>query len=216
MIEEVEAASDWWCNQLRRSVQSNELVEAFRRSLTDLILRRFQGHWYEDNIQRGSGFRSICFDNKMDPLISRAAESVGIQKIETLLNHTRHLMMFVNPGEVKLMNLAGNHRSKSLLIFQRGKGRLNHDLMEIKSKEVDSEPAASDSGSDSDDSIPSAPSTLIHYPKTKGSSSSYASHVSIQPMPHHASHMPPPHFISVSQSMHPSHMNMHYVNHLRT
>jgi len=42
----------------------------------------------------------------MDTAIRKAARIAGLEDVETLLLHVRHTIMFVNPGEVKIQNVA--------------------------------------------------------------------------------------------------------------
>lgn len=85
------------------------------------MTERYTGHWYEEDRLRGSGFRSISFDNRLDPVLVAAAKRAGIdskllsaKELDTdvdkvmvkLLDRARGKIMFINPGEVKVANAA--------------------------------------------------------------------------------------------------------------
>jgi hypothetical protein len=71
-----------------------------------LLTAKFTGHWYPEDPARGSGFRAIANDCRLDALFAVAAREAGLPDIERLLHHTRPSIMFVNPGVVKVRNLA--------------------------------------------------------------------------------------------------------------
>mmetsp|Transcript_33375 Transcript_33375/g.65045 ORF Transcript_33375/g.65045 Transcript_33375/m.65045 type:complete len:134 (-) Transcript_33375:262-663(-) len=55
---------------------------------------------------KGCAYRSLSYDSRVDPLLRKAAEEAGIkQSIEELLSGSRYIM-FINPGAVKLRNVA--------------------------------------------------------------------------------------------------------------
>ncbi len=89
------------------------------------MTEKYAGHWYTNNCERGSGYRSVSFDHRLDPCLLKAAKNAGIevvggymcvyvcvceieslvrtgglllQTIEKLLEHSRGKIMFVNPG----------------------------------------------------------------------------------------------------------------------
>jgi hypothetical protein len=96
------------------------LGNSFKTSLLAEISRKFADHWYPDSPIRGSAFRSISFSTRLDPLLKKAGESVGLQvrdlqlqtiddllmlsrvsqNVEKMLLSARNCTMFVNPGEV--------------------------------------------------------------------------------------------------------------------
>lgn len=98
------AAAKWWVAQLRKSKEKNanldaQLLEKFQRALCEEMRRKYKGHWYKDKPRRGSAYRSISFDHRMDPLLQRAAATCGMRDLPYLLKAARHRIVFVNPGE---------------------------------------------------------------------------------------------------------------------
>lgn len=46
--------------------------------LQDLLVKRFEGHWYPDEPHRGCAYRALISTvSQLDPLLMRAAESTG-------------------------------------------------------------------------------------------------------------------------------------------
>ena len=72
MYEEVNAAAIWWTNQLKLPAA---LLKSFHNALSDEMLNRFTGHWYEDDRLRGSAYRSVSYLRRMDGMLCRAAQS---------------------------------------------------------------------------------------------------------------------------------------------
>mmetsp|Transcript_28061 Transcript_28061/g.49467 ORF Transcript_28061/g.49467 Transcript_28061/m.49467 type:complete len:150 (+) Transcript_28061:186-635(+) len=69
-------------------------------------MERCKGHWHVGNPLRGCAYRSLSYDSRVDPLLRKAAEVAGIKtSIEELLSGSRYIM-FINPGSVKLRNVA--------------------------------------------------------------------------------------------------------------
>jgi hypothetical protein len=106
MKKEIKAASSWWRGQLAKKITVVKQLEEFQRHFEDMLQSRYEGHWYVSDPLRGSAFRSISFDQRLDPLLTRTAKAAGIENIEILLSHVRYQVMFVNPGCVKVCNLA--------------------------------------------------------------------------------------------------------------
>lgn len=102
MKAEVEAAANWWSEQLSVSVGNEKMLEKFKLSLTEFIMLQVQDHWYPEDPLKGSAHRSIDFSVRLDPLLKRAGDKVGVQGLDKLLVHTRFTTMFINPGQVRL------------------------------------------------------------------------------------------------------------------
>lgn len=104
MKEEIEAAALWWVRQLEKTTSNRQALEIFKKTMEKIMQERYTGHWYEEDRARGSAYRSISYDNRMDPIILMSAKTAGIESIEEHLEQARHKIMFVNPGEVKVTN----------------------------------------------------------------------------------------------------------------
>lgn len=102
MHEEIEAAVNWWGEQLSTQLSNKVLVERFRKSLDKELRKKFTGHWHVEDPPRGSGYRSVSYCTTVDPLLERAAEQAGLKSICKHISHTRHKVMWINPGHVKI------------------------------------------------------------------------------------------------------------------
>jgi len=103
MLEEVTQGAKWWAGRLPNSVPAS-LSEEFVKQLIKLLTARYTNHWYPEDRRRGSGFRAVSYDQKIDAVILQAADNAGIKNIERLLETSRYIM-FINPGEVKVKNV---------------------------------------------------------------------------------------------------------------
>ncbi|GAB0096010.1 protein BTG1 [Sergentomyia squamirostris] len=103
MRVEVHSAAQFLMNLLRVK-QSNPLpenqLENFKGSLEDLLLLRYRSHWYPEVPTKGSGFRCIRINGKMDPIVEQAAVNVGLhpRTIKKMLPH--ELTMWIDPDGV--------------------------------------------------------------------------------------------------------------------
>ena len=157
MIEEIEAACQWWVSQLRKSVNQQAALDAFYSALVKELEDRFKGHWYEENPVKGSGFRSISYDHHLDTVITKAAESAGLKSLEKLFVSARHCVVYVNPGEVKVRNYSvGNGNSTLDLVFKRNSN--SHSNSNVVNGTSSNGSSSSPSGSASG-SAPSSPNT---------------------------------------------------------
>ncbi|OXU29668.1 protein BTG2 [Nasonia vitripennis] len=99
---EIVSAADFLVQLLR--LQAGQLSEgqlqSFKSSLTELLRRRYRDHWFPDKPNRGSGYRCIRINGKMDPVIAQAGINVGL--VPTLLHSLfpSELTMWIDPAEV--------------------------------------------------------------------------------------------------------------------
>mmetsp|Transcript_52078 Transcript_52078/g.129728 ORF Transcript_52078/g.129728 Transcript_52078/m.129728 type:complete len:217 (-) Transcript_52078:260-910(-) len=103
MREETAAAAKWWADCIFKNGLQERQVAIFRRDVEQSLKERCQGHWYEENLQQGSGYRSVVHDARVDPVLENAAINAGIPDIEHRLPRA---VMWVNPGEVKFTQFA--------------------------------------------------------------------------------------------------------------
>jgi protein Tob/BTG len=99
---EIISAADFLVQLLR--LQAGQLSESqlqmFKSSLTELLRRRYRDHWFPDKPNRGSGYRCIRINGKMDPVIAQAGINVGL--VPTMLHSLfpSELTMWIDPSEV--------------------------------------------------------------------------------------------------------------------
>lgn len=96
------SAADFLVHLLR--LQTGQLserqLEMFKSSLMEVLRHRYRDHWFPDRPNRGSGYRCIRINGKMDPVIAQAGANVGL--LPTVLHSLfpSELTMWIDPSEV--------------------------------------------------------------------------------------------------------------------
>lgn len=117
MKAECEAASWWFTSQLQGGNNylgnlSSEQILTFQKSLLEILLKKYEGHWYEAEPDRGNAFRSILFSNgKIDPVLITAASMANIKDLAK--RFTTPFIMWVDPGSIKLQY---SHSPKNFVV----------------------------------------------------------------------------------------------------
>ncbi|KZC14891.1 PREDICTED: protein BTG2-like [Dufourea novaeangliae] len=99
---EIVSAADFLVHLLR--LQTGQLSERqlamFKSSLTEVLRHRYRDHWFPDRPNRGSGYRCLRINGKMDPVIAQAGANVGL--LPTVLHSLfpSELTMWIDPSEV--------------------------------------------------------------------------------------------------------------------
>lgn len=104
MKSEIEAACEWWTQQVQNHL-SKQQKENFKQSLQEELCNKVKNHWYEQEPLRGSGYRSILVDDiQTDTVLTKACISAlgQVKAKNLLLVLPRNVVMFVNPGRVSL------------------------------------------------------------------------------------------------------------------
>jgi len=111
MRREVAVASSWWADHIRKSEGASAdtlaVADQFERALADVLTAHYATHWYPDDVLRGSGYRAIVYDHRIDTVLVTAAERIGLDRLqlERLLSSARWKILLVNPGSVKVQNV---------------------------------------------------------------------------------------------------------------
>ena len=99
---EVQSTSNFLVHLVRlskRNVSERQLGK-FRDSLIEVFRRRYRDHWFPEKPFKGSGFRCIRINSKMDPIIGQAADKCGLSsQFLHQIFHTE-LSVWVDPREV--------------------------------------------------------------------------------------------------------------------
>ena len=98
MKEEVQCACELFSKLLETRNLPRQFVQPFRARLGELLAERFKEHWDTKNPTKGSGYRCIRINSKMDPLVNNAAKATGLQDISKYL--PVELTMWIDPGDV--------------------------------------------------------------------------------------------------------------------
>lgn len=104
---EVHSAADFLMNLLRvhKGVkQSNSLPENqlqhFKGSLQQLLVLHFRSHWYPDVPTKGSGYRCIRINGRMDPIVEKAGSDAGLLPRTLSKMLPPELTLWIDPAEV--------------------------------------------------------------------------------------------------------------------
>merc|ERR1712214_200595 len=79
---------------------SESQLSKFRDCLIEILRRRYRDHWFPEKPFKGSGYRCIRINGKMDSIIGQAGEGCGLRS--TFLHQTfpSELTMWIDPLEV--------------------------------------------------------------------------------------------------------------------
>lgn len=83
----------------RRNINENQL-EKFNLALVEVLRRRYRDHWFPEKPFKGSGYRCIRINGKMDPVIAQAGESCGFSPSLIHSTFPSELTMWIDPLEV--------------------------------------------------------------------------------------------------------------------
>jgi len=101
MRREVKSAVDFLGNLIRtRNLIEENQLQKFRQCLHVLLCTHYQNHWFPENPFRGSGYRCLRINQKMDPLIARAASECGFSIVDLPSLFPNDLTLWVDPNEV--------------------------------------------------------------------------------------------------------------------
>jgi protein Tob/BTG len=99
---ELQSASNFLVHLIKlgqRNINENQLKK-FRLTLVDVLYDRFRDHWFPEKPFKGSGYRCIRINGKMDPVIMQAAESCDMSVQFLKSAYPSELTMWIDPLEV--------------------------------------------------------------------------------------------------------------------
>jgi protein Tob/BTG len=84
----------------RNPAVGEQQLEKFKAAVVEVLRRRYRDHWFPEKPFKGSGYRCIRINGKMDPVIAQAAETCGLAS--NLIHQTfpSELTMWIDPLEV--------------------------------------------------------------------------------------------------------------------
>lgn len=101
MKDEIKSAVDFLTNILRTRDDVNDMqTTQFNTTLKNLLTSRYQGHWFPEKPFKGSGFRCIRLNHKMDPLILQAGIMCGLNQPFLETTFPPELTLWVDPRDV--------------------------------------------------------------------------------------------------------------------
>jgi len=101
---ELQSASNFLVHLVRlssrnSSIPENQLV-SFQGSLMEVLRRRYRDHWFPEKPFKGSGYRCIRINGRMDPVIAQAGENCGLDPQVIHNTFPSELTMWIDPLEV--------------------------------------------------------------------------------------------------------------------
>lgn len=99
MKNELISAVDFLSELLSKKVPQNH-ADQFRASLLRALSTHYQDHWFPEKPFRGSAYRCIRINHKMDPIIAQAGAACGFTEEKLFSLFPNEFTMWVDPREV--------------------------------------------------------------------------------------------------------------------
>lgn len=84
----------------RRNNINEAKLDKFRNALIEALRRRYRDHWFPEKPFKGSGYRCIRINGKMDPVIAQAGEAVDLSAQVIHSVFPSELTLWIDPLEV--------------------------------------------------------------------------------------------------------------------
>lgn len=99
---EIESAANFLSSMLKlhSNVLTSEQLERFKDAIETHLQNQYQHHWFPDRPTKGSGYRCIRINHKLDPILSKAGQSCGIDSNRLSTIFPNELTLWVDPQEV--------------------------------------------------------------------------------------------------------------------
>jgi len=98
---ELQSAANFLVHLIRRKhTGSDAQLEKFRVAIVEVLRRRYRDHWFPEKPCKGSGYRCIRINGRIDPIIAQAAEIVGMPANTIHQTFPSELTMWIDPLEV--------------------------------------------------------------------------------------------------------------------
>jgi hypothetical protein len=99
---ELQSASNFLVHLVRlgRANLSDTQLDKFRSAVVEVLQRRYRDHWFPEKPYKGSGYRCIRINGKLDPVIVQAGESCGLSPQLIRSTFPSELTMWIDPLEV--------------------------------------------------------------------------------------------------------------------
>ncbi|KAI4888467.1 hypothetical protein NFI96_015924 [Prochilodus magdalenae] len=101
MKPEISAAVGFLSRFLRvKGHVNDQKLQTFSQALQDMLAEQYKHHWFPDRPCKGSGYRCIRINHKMDPLVGQAGKCIGLSIQQLYLLLPSELTLWVDPFEV--------------------------------------------------------------------------------------------------------------------
>lgn len=100
-MSEIRTASRFLANLLRLSnTLNNDQLKLFCGQLEYLLEQHYREHWFPEHPCKGSGYRCLRINHKMDPIIAKAGFACGLEEASLRNLFPNELTLWVDPKEV--------------------------------------------------------------------------------------------------------------------
>ncbi|XP_054163671.1 protein BTG2-like [Oppia nitens] len=100
MKEEIESAANFLSEFLTKDLPNLQIAEPFRQRVIAALESHYSGHWFPDRPVKGSAFRCLRINHKMDPLVSKVGQFVGLNERQLKQLFPHELTLWIDPREV--------------------------------------------------------------------------------------------------------------------
>ena len=98
MKPEVHCACEFFARMLNTRNLPVQFIKPFRRRLEELLVERFANHWDPEHPNKGSAYRCIRINSRLDPVVKEAAKATGLSDISRYL--PVEFTMWIDPNDV--------------------------------------------------------------------------------------------------------------------
>lgn len=99
MRNELQRAVDFITDLLAKKTNVKK-SEIFRQTLHRVLISHYQNHWFPEKPFKGSAYRCIRINHKMDPLIRQAGNNCGFTEKDLFAILPNEFTMWIDPREV--------------------------------------------------------------------------------------------------------------------
>lgn len=98
MKTELSCACEFFARILVSRQLPVQFIRPFSEKLEELLTERYRDHWHPENPRKGSAYRCIRINGKIDPVIIEAAKATGLSNFTNYL--PKEFTMWIDPNEV--------------------------------------------------------------------------------------------------------------------
>lgn len=101
MISEIRTAARFLSGLLKLSNTLDSIqLSKFRSKMEALLEKHYKQHWFPEKPNKGSGYRCLRINHKMDPIIAQAGFESGLEESSLRNLFPNELTLWVDPKEV--------------------------------------------------------------------------------------------------------------------
>lgn len=107
--KEILETVNWWAKNILDLPQTN--IDLFKITLRNCLIQKIKNHWYPEEPERGSGYRSILNDKMIDPILFYSCNIANIDPSRM----AGKCVLIISPGIVRVRSLKN---SKEEIVYQ--------------------------------------------------------------------------------------------------